>query len=72
MPCRVGYQPNKTSSFECSPFLLAAWDPEREEFQSVCRCMSGFTDVFYTEAGSFLIVAALQTIYAAFTAFKML
>ncbi|KAK9865080.1 hypothetical protein WJX84_011403 [Apatococcus fuscideae] len=33
-----------------SPFLMAAWDPEREEFQSVCRCMSGFTDVFYAEA----------------------
>ena len=30
-----------------SPYLLACWDPEREEFQSVCRCMSGFTDVFY-------------------------
>ena len=25
-----------------SPYLLAAWDPEREEFQSVCRVMSGF------------------------------
>ncbi|KAK9829240.1 hypothetical protein WJX72_004715 [[Myrmecia] bisecta] len=33
-----------------SPFLLAAWDPDTEEFQSVCRCMSGFTDAFYTEA----------------------
>eukprot|EP00951_Prasinocladus_malaysianus_P022166 scaffold185087_cov54-Prasinocladus_malaysianus.AAC.1 len=27
-----------------SPFLLAAWDPTNEEFQSVCRVMSGFTD----------------------------
>ena len=35
-----------------SPFLLAAWDPEAEEFQSVCRCMSGFTDAFYTEVES--------------------
>lgn len=32
-----------------SPFLLAAWDPEGEQFQSVCRCMSGFTDQFYAE-----------------------
>lgn len=30
-----------------SPFLLACWDPEREEFQSVCRVMSGFSDLFY-------------------------
>ena len=32
-----------------SPFLLAAWDPATETFQSVCRCMSGFTDAFYQE-----------------------
>lgn len=32
-----------------SPFLLAVWDPEREEYQSLCRCISGFTDAFYTE-----------------------
>lgn len=33
-----------------SPFLLAAWDPEAEEYQSVCRCMSGFSDAFYAQA----------------------
>eukprot|EP00884_Botryococcus_braunii_P017318 jgi/Botrbrau1/426/Bobra.110_2s0076.1 len=33
-----------------SPFLMAAWDPDSETFQSVCRCMSGFTDAFYTAA----------------------
>ena len=32
-----------------SPFLLAAWDPDTEEFQSVCRCMSGFSDAFYAQ-----------------------
>ena len=30
-----------------SPFLLAVYDPETEELQSLCRCMSGFTDEFY-------------------------
>jgi DNA ligase 1 len=33
-----------------SPYLLAAYDPDREEYQSVCRCMSGFTDAFYKES----------------------
>lgn len=33
-----------------SPFLLAVWDPVREEFQSLCRCMSGFSDQFYAAA----------------------
>eukprot|EP00892_Ulva_mutabilis_P010605 jgi/Ulvmu1/7917/UM004_0149.1 len=33
-----------------SPYLLACWDPEAEEFQSVCRVMSGFSDAFYTAA----------------------
>lgn len=32
-----------------SPFLLAIWDPVSEEFQSLCRCMSGFSDAFYKE-----------------------
>ena len=30
--------------------MLACWDPEREEYQSVCRVMSGFSDVFYKAA----------------------
>ncbi|KAG2439579.1 hypothetical protein HXX76_004931 [Chlamydomonas incerta] len=33
-----------------SPYLLAVWDPVREEFQSLCRCMSGFSDEFYAAA----------------------
>ncbi|XP_050227399.1 DNA ligase 6 isoform X2 [Mercurialis annua] len=32
-----------------SPFLMACYNPETEEFQSVCRVMSGFSDAFYTE-----------------------
>jgi DNA ligase-1 len=32
-----------------SPFLLAAYDPTTETYDSVCRCMSGFTDAFYEE-----------------------
>ena len=30
--------------------MLACWDPEREEYQSVWRVMSGFSDVFYKAA----------------------
>ena len=40
-----------------SPFLMAAWDPETETYQSVCRCMSGFTDAFYTEVRQLLFIA---------------
>ncbi|KAJ4821469.1 DNA ligase [Rhynchospora pubera] len=32
-----------------SPFLMACYNPEAEEFQSVCRVMSGFSDTFYKE-----------------------
>uniref|UniRef100_A0A1J3IAR9 DNA ligase n=1 Tax=Noccaea caerulescens TaxID=107243 RepID=A0A1J3IAR9_NOCCA len=32
-----------------SPFLMACFNPETEEFQSVCRVMSGFSDAFYIE-----------------------
>lgn len=33
-----------------SPYLLGVIDPETEEIQSLCRCMSGFTDEFYKAA----------------------
>ncbi|XP_010528512.1 PREDICTED: DNA ligase 6 isoform X2 [Tarenaya hassleriana] len=36
-----------------SPFLMACFDPETEEFQSVCRVMSGFSDAFYIEMKEF-------------------
>ncbi|CAI9110622.1 OLC1v1010679C1 [Oldenlandia corymbosa var. corymbosa] len=36
-----------------SPFLMACYDPEREEYQSVCRVMSGFSDSFYREMKEF-------------------
>ncbi|KAK9951173.1 hypothetical protein M0R45_006631 [Rubus argutus] len=36
-----------------SPFLMACYNPDTEEFQSVCRVMSGFSDSFYTEMKSF-------------------
>ncbi|KAG1346971.1 DNA ligase [Cocos nucifera] len=32
-----------------SPFLMACYNPDAEEFQSVCRVMSGFSDSFYKE-----------------------
>ncbi|XP_048327541.2 DNA ligase 6 [Ziziphus jujuba] len=36
-----------------SPFLMACYNPDTEEFQSVCRVMSGFSDSFYAEMRSF-------------------
>ncbi|GAV87473.1 DNA_ligase_A_M domain-containing protein/DNA_ligase_A_N domain-containing protein/DNA_ligase_A_C domain-containing protein/DRMBL domain-containing protein/Lactamase_B_2 domain-containing protein [Cephalotus follicularis] len=36
-----------------SPFLMACYNPETEEFQSVCRVMSGFSDSFYIEMKEF-------------------
>ncbi|XP_057784284.1 DNA ligase 6 isoform X2 [Salvia miltiorrhiza] len=36
-----------------SPFLMACYNPDTEEFQSVCRVMSGFSDAFYKEMKDF-------------------
>ncbi|GER35611.1 DNA ligase [Striga asiatica] len=36
-----------------SPFLLACYNPDTEEYQSVCRVMSGFSDAFYKEMKEF-------------------
>ncbi|KAL1536962.1 DNA ligase 6 [Salvia divinorum] len=36
-----------------SPFLMACYNPDSEEFQSVCRVMSGFSDAFYKEMKDF-------------------
>lgn len=44
-----------------SPFLVACYNPDTEEFQSVCRVMSGFADSFYTEVS--MIVACLHVYY---------
>lgn len=44
-----------------SPFLLAAYDPETETYQSVCRCMSGFSDVFYAEVGALILYLLTHT-----------
>jgi len=30
-----------------SPILLAVWNAESEQFESACRCLSGFSDEFY-------------------------
>lgn len=43
-----------------SPFLLAAYDPDSESFQSVCRCMSGFTDEFYRTTTAAYTAAGLK------------
>eukprot|EP00051_Salpingoeca_urceolata_P002035 m.46349 g.46349 ORF g.46349 m.46349 type:complete len:1092 (+) comp11851_c0_seq2:80-3355(+) len=36
-----------------SPILMAVYDPESGYLQSLCRCMSGFTDEFYKEMTAF-------------------
>ncbi|GAB4832343.1 hypothetical protein Ancab_006359 [Ancistrocladus abbreviatus] len=36
-----------------SPFLMACHNPDTEEFESVCRVMSGFSDSFYIEMKEF-------------------
>ncbi|KAK9066931.1 hypothetical protein SSX86_014255 [Deinandra increscens subsp. villosa] len=36
-----------------SPFLMACYDPDTDEYQSVCRVMSGFSDAFYIEMKEF-------------------
>ncbi|XP_077243975.1 DNA ligase 6-like isoform X2 [Tasmannia lanceolata] len=36
-----------------SPFLMACYNPDTEEFESVCRVMSGFSDTFYIEMKDF-------------------
>ncbi|KAI8541902.1 hypothetical protein RHMOL_Rhmol08G0097000 [Rhododendron molle] len=36
-----------------SPFLVACYEPDTQEFQSVCRVMSGFSDSFYIEMKEF-------------------
>ncbi|KAJ3029370.1 hypothetical protein HDV00_009622 [Rhizophlyctis rosea] len=32
-----------------SPFLMACYNPETEQYESLCKCMSGFSDAFYKE-----------------------
>mmetsp|Transcript_25626 Transcript_25626/g.72557 ORF Transcript_25626/g.72557 Transcript_25626/m.72557 type:complete len:206 (-) Transcript_25626:104-721(-) len=36
-----------------SPFLLACYNPEDQTFQTVCKCMSGFSDEFYKSQNAF-------------------
>lgn len=36
-----------------SPFLVACYNPDTEEYESVCRVMSGFSDAFYIEMKEF-------------------
>ncbi|KAD4888374.1 hypothetical protein E3N88_20447 [Mikania micrantha] len=38
-----------------SPFLMACYDPDSDEYQSVCRVMSGFSDAFYIEMKEFFV-----------------
>ncbi|KAG6538596.1 hypothetical protein ZIOFF_003720 [Zingiber officinale] len=43
------------------PFLVACYNPDTEEFQSVCRIMSGFSDSFYLEGNGWLIKNRTKT-----------
>ncbi len=43
-----------------SPILLAAYDADSEQYCSVCRCMSGFTDEFYKQITQFYSMEANQ------------
>lgn len=36
-----------------SPILLAVYNKQTDEYESVCRCMSGFTDEFYKKMKDF-------------------
>ena len=36
-----------------SPFLLAVYDPDTARYQTLCRCISGFSDAFYKEKTAF-------------------
>jgi hypothetical protein len=43
------------SGYTYNPCLLAYYDPDHEEYQSVYRVMSGFSDVFYKEMGQLTV-----------------
>lgn len=45
---------------------MACYDPDTEEYQSVCRVMSGFSDAFYREvrnAIKLILVSNILVIY---------
>ena len=46
-----------------SPILLAAWNPDLEQFESVCRCLSGFSDEFYKKITSSMKVLPSRPSY---------
>ena len=51
-----------------SPFLMACYNPETETYESLCRCMSGFSDEFYKAKTEFykdgrLLESAEKPIY---------
>lgn len=48
-----GWHGNGRKAGWYSPFLLACFNPDTEEFQSVCRVMSGFSDSFYIDMKEF-------------------
>lgn len=55
-----GWWGNGSKAGWFSPILLAVYDADAEEWQSLSRCMSGFTDAFYTELNAFFSDAENQ------------
>lgn len=38
---------------------MACYEPDTQEFQSVCRVMSGFSDSFYIEVNQIFVARAI-------------
>ncbi|XXG80494.1 hypothetical protein AAC387_Pa09g1344 [Persea americana] len=60
-----GWHGNGRKAGWFSPFLLACFNPDTEEFRSVCRVMSGFSDSFYAEILKALSILRLHSCTAA-------
>ncbi|PWN32578.1 ATP-dependent DNA ligase, partial [Meira miltonrushii] len=49
-----------------SPVLLAVYDAENDEYQAVCKCISGFTDAEYKDIKFNRFVEGTETCYNAY------
>lgn len=51
------FQVSGVTCVRYSPFLMACYEPDTQEFQSVCRVMSGFSDSFYIEVNQIFVMS---------------